>query len=183
MLPRKSRVVIIKKMQNSKRKNSRNFQSRVNKNLKRKVFFSNELKKALLLAHYEAKKTQTCVNLNLLLYSLLVQPNSLACRLFLTVASQYQNNTNLNLKSIINKLQRNNQQNLRNNALKELSIEVLNENKKTPWLMPEVRQILLSSINKAFKSKKKIVVITTKNVFFDLLSYELMRDSIRNIVE
>lgn len=183
MLLRKSRVVIIKKMQNSKRKNSRNFQSRVYKILKRKVFFSNELKKALLLAHYEAKKNQICVNLSVLLYALLVQSNSLACRLFLTIASQYKNNTNLNSKSIIHKLQRIKQQNLRNDGLKELSIEILNENEKTPWLMPEVRQILLSSINKALQTKKKVVVVTTKNVFFDLLSDELIRDSIRNIIE
>lgn len=169
-------------MQNSK-KNSRNFQLRVYKNLKRKVFLSNELKKALLLAHNEAKKNQTCVNLSLLLYALLVQPNSLACRLFLTVVSQYQNNTNLNSKFIINKLQKISQQNLINNKLKDLSIEILNENKKTPWLMPEVRQILLSSINKALESKKKVVVVTTKNVFFNLLTDELIRDSIRNIVE
>ena len=52
-------------MENPKRKNSKNFQQRFYKNLKRKVFFSNELKKALLLAHYEAQKNQTCVNLNL----------------------------------------------------------------------------------------------------------------------
>lgn len=170
-------------MQNSKKKNSKNFQLRAYKNLKRKVFLSNELKKALLSAHNEAKKNQTCVNLSLLLYALLVQPNSLAYRLFLTVASQYQNNTNLNSKFIINKLQKIRQQNLINNKLKELSIEILNENKKTPWLMPEVRQILLSSMNKALESKKKVVVVTTKNVFFNLLTNELIRDSIRNIVE
>lgn len=170
-------------MQNSKRNNSENFQRRFYKTLRRKVFFSTELKKALLLAHYEAKKKQTCVDSNLLLYGLLVQPKSLACRLFLTVASQYQNNTNLNSKFIINKIQRINQQNLKDSGLNKLSIEVLNENKKTPWLMPEVRQTLINCINIALQSKKKIVVVTTKNVFFDLLNDESTRDSIRSIVE
>lgn len=170
-------------MENPKRKNSKNFQQRFYKNLKRKVFFSNELKKALLLAHYEAQKNQTCVNLNLLLYGLLAQPNSLACRLFVTAASRYQNNTNLNLKFTINRIQKISQQNLKDNELKELSTEVLKENKKTPWLMPEVRYALISSINKALQSKKKIVVLTTKNVFFDLLTNESIRDSIRSIVE
>lgn len=170
-------------MQNSKKNNSRNFQPRFYKNLKRKVFFSNELKKALLLAYNEAQKNHTCVNSTLLLYGLLSQPKSLACRLFLTVTSQYQNNTNLNSKVIVNKIQRINQQNFKDKGLSELSVDVLNENKKTPWLMPEVRQTLINSINLALQSKKKIVIVTTKNVFFDLLTNELIRDSIRSIVE
>lgn len=169
-------------MQNSKRY-SRNLQSRFYKILKRKVFFSNELKKSLLVSYYEAKKTQTCVNLNLLFYGLLSQPKSLACRLLLRVVSQYQNNTNLDLKVITNKIQRINQQTLKENGLKDLSTQVFNENKKTPWLMPEVKQTLITSINLALQSNKKIVVVTTKNVFFDLLTNELIRDSIRKLVE
>ena len=169
-------------MQNSKRY-SRNLQSRFYKILKRKVFFSNELKKSLLVAYYEAKKTQTCVNLSLLFYGLLSQPNSLACRLLLRVISQYKNNTNLDLKLINNKIQRINQQTLKENGLKDLSTQVFNENKKTPWLMPEVKQTLITSINLALQSNKKIVVVTTKNVFFDLLTNELIRDSIRKLVE
>nr|YP_009550552.1 N-domain of Clp chaperone [Eustigmatophyceae sp. Bat 8/9-7w]QAA11481.1 N-domain of Clp chaperone [Eustigmatophyceae sp. Bat 8/9-7w] len=170
-------------MQNSNKNNSRNLQSRFYKILRRKVFFSNELKKALLVAYYEAKKNQTCVDLNLLLYGLLSQSESLACRLFLTALSKYQKNTSLNSKLIKNKIQKINKKNLKDKGLKNLSIEVLNENKKTPWLMPEVKQTIITSIDLALQSKKKIVVVTTKNVFFDLLSNELIRDSIRKLID
>jgi hypothetical protein len=170
-------------MQNSNKNNSRNLQSRFYKILRRKVFFSNELKKALLVAYYEAKKNQTCVDLNLLLYGLLSQPESLACRLFLTALSKYQKNTSLNSKLIKSKIQKINKQNLKDKGVKNLSIEVLNENKKTPWLMPEVKQTIITSIDLALQSKKKIVVVTTKNVFFDLLSNELIRGSIRKLID
>lgn len=168
-------------MKNSNRYNSRNLQSRFSKILRRKVFLSNQLKKSLLVAYYEAKKNQTCVNLDLLLYGLLSQPKSLACRLFLTVLSQYKNDKNLSLRVLDNKLI--NKQNLKDQGLKELSVEILNENKKTPWLMPEVRQTIINSIKLALQSKKKVVIITTKNVFFDLLNNEIIRDSIRKLVD
>lgn len=163
-------------MPNQKKINSKNLQSRFTKTLRRKVFFSNELKKALLIAYYEAQKNETCVDLNLLLYGLLTQNKSLACRLLITVLSQYRNNINLTSKSFINKINQ-------DNKLKELSSETLKENKKTPWLMPEVKQILRASINTALQSDKKIVLVTTKNIFFNLLNNELIRDSLRNLAE
>lgn len=170
-------------MKNSNRSNSRNLQSRFSKILRRKVFLSNQLKKSLLVAYYEAKKNQTCVNLDLLLYGLLSQPKSLACRLLLTVLSQYQNDKSLSSRVLDNKLQRINKQNLKDQRFKELSVEILNENKKTPWLMPEVRQTIITSIKLALQSKKKVVIVTTKNVFFDLLNNEIIRDSIRKLVD
>lgn len=171
-------------MQNSQRNNSRSLQSRFHKILRRKVFLSNEVKKALLIAYYEAQANQTCVNLDLLLYGLLSQKKSLACRLFIFVISQYRNNINLSSKFFIEKLQKFNEENAKEKRLKELSLDFLNENKKRPWLMPEVKQTIRASINSALQlqSKEKVVILTTKNIFFDLLNNESIRNSLRHLV-
>jgi len=72
-----------------------NEQSRFKRYLKRKVFFSNELKKALLIAFLEAKTHKIYVTKELILYGILSQPNSISARLISTIFSEFLNNKSL----------------------------------------------------------------------------------------
>ena len=67
----------------------------LNKVIKRKVFFSNELKKALLTAFLEAKKYRTYITTELLLYGLISQPKSISAKLLSQTFSQFRHNKNL----------------------------------------------------------------------------------------
>ena len=173
-------------MQNSNLYNSRTSQSRFYKILKRKVFFSNELKKALLIACYEAQDYQTYVNLDLLIYGLVSQPKSLSSRLLSLTISQYNNNNTLTSKVISDRIQKINQQTFRekisNRNSSVFSLELLKENRETPWLTSEAKEILRSAVNSALQSRKKIVIVNTKHLLFCLLNQEYIRDLIRNLI-
>ena len=173
-------------MQNSNLYNSRTSQSRYYKILKRKVFFSNELKKTLLLACYEAQAYQTYVTLDLLIYGLVSQPKSLSSRLILSTMSQFHNNNTLTSKVISDRIRKINQQSFRENLSNRnsslFSLELLKENRQTPWLTSEVKEILRSAVNSALQSRKKIVIVNTKHLLFCLLNQEYIRDLIRNLI-
>ena len=149
---------------------------------KRKIFLSNELKKALLIAFTEAKKHKIYISSELLLYALLTQQSSIATKLISTTVSQFRNNKNLTPILIGNRIQQLNNLNLDErfnfDSLNpnKFSSELWNENTLTPWLSKEVKDILKDSIKLSLQSKDKVNVLTTKHILFELLNKELVRD-------
>lgn len=173
-------------MQNSRTTNYLNKQFRFRKIFKRKVFLSNELKKALFIAFCEAKKQRIFVNVDLLLYGLLSQPTALSSRLFSLTVSQFRNNKKLTVKVISSRLKEINYQRLKekkmNNMLTNFSSEILKKNEQTPWLTPEVKEILRRATRAALQTQKKIVIVDTKLIFFELLSKEPVRDLLVQLI-
>lgn len=190
MLLKKQRAIIrrwfSKKMKNSKIVNSLANQSRFSKILKRKIFFSNELKKGLLASYYEAQNYQTYVNLDLFLYGLISDPRSLSSRLILLTYSQFLNNKSLTSKTITTRIQKINQQNYRekknSNISSEFSTGLFTENQNTPWLSPEVKEILTAAVKSALETKKQIVVVKSSHILFPLLAKEPIREFLRNLL-
>jgi len=163
--------------------------NRFKKLLKRKVFLSNELKKALFIAIKEAKKHKIYVSSELLLYSLLTEQSSIAAKLISITISQFRNNKSLTSNLISNRIQQ-----INNLAIEErfnfdslnantFSSELWNENKLTPWLSTEVKDILKASIKLSLQSKDKLNVVTTKHVLFELLNKELVRELITKVID
>nr|YP_009550973.1 N-domain of Clp chaperone [Eustigmatophyceae sp. Ndem 8/9T-3m6.8]QAA11904.1 N-domain of Clp chaperone [Eustigmatophyceae sp. Ndem 8/9T-3m6.8] len=172
-------------MNASNQSNSSARRSRFYKKLKRKVFYSNELKKALLISYYEAKTYKTFVDLDLFLYGIISQPESLASRILSLTASRFRNNS-LTSKVISSRFQKKNQKYFRQKLLDDkynkFSAELLNENKQTPWLTPEIKEVLRSATNVALQTRKKIVIVNTKHLLFCLLNKESVCSFLRNLI-
>lgn len=155
-------------------------QFRFKKSLKRKVFLSNELKSALLIAFMEAKKHKVYVTSELLLYGLISQSNSIAAKLIETTISEFRNNKNLTSTVITNRIRQINNETIEEKFKFDLikpnkfSDELWDENRTRPWLSPEVKQILKTSIQSSLQSNKKITVVSTKHILFELLKKEFI---------
>lgn len=155
-------------------------QFRFKKRLKRKVFLSNELKGALLIAFMEAKKHKIYLTSELLLYGLISRPDSMAAKLISITLSEFRNNKNLNSNIISKRIRYINNQKIEEKFKFDIykpnkfSDEIWSENQTTPWLSPEVKQILKTSIQLSMQSKKKITVVNTKQVLFELLKKEFI---------
>ena len=161
-----------------------NEQSRFKRYLKRKVFFSNELKKALLIAFLEAKTHKIYVTKELILYGILSQPNSISTRLISTIFSEFLNNKSLTPYIISKQLKEINNQNFALfNIIKpnKFYSEFWDENATIPWLSPEVKDILRATTRSLLKSKKQINVLTTKEILFELLNRESIRELLENL--
>jgi len=158
------------------------------KSTKRKIFLSNELKKALLVAFLEAKQNKVYLTLELLLYGLVSQQNSLAGQLIETTISQYKNNKNLTCQVISNRIKEINNHNFQfklksnTNDLVVFSAEIWDENAITPWLSSEVKEILKLSIKSLVPSQTNITVLSTKNILFELLNKESIRNLLTQLI-
>jgi len=166
---------------------SYNKQLKFRKLLKRKALFSNDLKKGLLVAFKEAKKNKVYVTPELLLYGLISQPNSIASRLIATIISEFRNNKNLTSIVISQRIREINYKKFEEkygdiNRSNNFSLEVWEENASTPWLSPEVKEILKKSLYSTLQSKKKIVVVSTKFILFELLSKEFIRNLLIQVI-
>lgn len=171
-------------MQKSSINFSSTHQSRFKKLFKRKIFLSNELKKSLLISFTEAKNYGIYVNLDLFLYGLLSQSNALSSRLLLMTLSQFQNNTKVTTNVICNRLYERINLNIQKKTynVTEFSLNLSEENHQTPWLTTEVRDLLKQAVINSIKTKDKITVVTTKDIFLELLNKEYIRDSLRQII-
>lgn len=166
-------------------KSSINFSSpnqlRFKKLFKRKVFLSNELKKSLLISFTEAKNCGVYVNLDLFLYGLLSQSNALSSRLLLMTLAQFQNNTKVTTNFICDRLYQRISLNIKRKAdnAEDYCLNLSEENQQTPWLTTEVKDLLKQGTINAIKTKDKITIVTTKDIFLELLNKEYIRDFLR----
>lgn len=167
-----------------------NKQSRFKRYFKRKVFFSNELKKALLIAFIEAKHHKIYVTNELILYGILSQPNSISERLLSPIFSESidKSLTRYNITYKLSYLLK--EMNNQNFAEKfgfnitkpnKFYSEFWNENATTPWLSPEVKEVLRAATRSLLKSKKQINILTTKEILFELLNKESIRELLEKI--
>nr|YP_009550695.1 N-domain of Clp chaperone [Eustigmatophyceae sp. Chic 10/23 P-6w]QAA11624.1 N-domain of Clp chaperone [Eustigmatophyceae sp. Chic 10/23 P-6w] len=165
-----------------------NKQLRFKKSFKRKALLSNDLKKALLIAFNEAKRNKIYVTPELLLYGLISQQNSIAAKLLSTTISEFRNNKNLTSVLISQRIRELNSKNfeekniLYTNKTNNFSSKLWDENASTPWLSPEVKEILKKSFQSTLQSKRKIVVVNTKLILFELLSKELIRELLVKVI-
>lgn len=149
--------------------------------LKKKVFFSNELKKSLLIAFVEAKNNKVYVTPELLLYGLISHSDSISAKLISTTISQFRNNKTLTSNLISNRVKEVNCQKFKNDFTfdnsneNKFASEIWNENAITPWLSPEVKEILKAAIKSSMQTKSIILIINTKFVLFELLNKESIR--------
>jgi hypothetical protein len=148
------------------------------KTFKRKVFFSNELKKSIFLSFLVAKKRKTYVDLNGLIYGMLSQPNSLSSRLFLDIIFLSRKTNALTLSQFTTKILELSQQKTVETLPTSTgrSIQTIIKEQELPYFTPEVKEILKNSVRSSLKSKNKISIITTKDVFFELIGRESIRD-------
>ena len=158
---------------------------KLRKNFKRKVFFSNELKKALFKSFIEAKNNKTYITPELLLYGLLSQPNSIGAKIILTTLVEFRNNKSLTSNLLAERIRQLNQQNLETNSLvknSEFSTKLWSENEVTPWFTPQIKTLIKKAISSSLDNQNTIVILTTKHLVFELLSQESIRDSLRQLV-
>jgi hypothetical protein len=167
---------------------SYNKQLRFRKLLKRRALFSNDLKKSLLIAFLEAKQNKVYVTPELLLYGLISQPNSVAAKLISTTISEFRNNKNLTSVIISQRIRDLNSKKFAEKYVFDItkpnsfSSNLWDENASTPWLSPEVKEILKRSLHSTLQPERKIVVVTTKFILFELLSKELIRDLLIQVI-
>jgi len=133
------------------------------------------------------KKNKVYVTPELLFYGLISQPNSIAAKLISTTISEFRNNKSLTSTLISQRIydlniKKINEKFSPDNKLNKFSQDLWDENASTPWLSPDVKEIFKKSFKMTLQSKKKVTIISSKLILFELLSKEFIRELLLQVI-